>query len=137
MKIGMTGNRDGMSNPQSCRFISIISTLEAECEFHHGDCVGSDAEAWAVACAFGLHTVCHPPAIQNLRAFTENDEQREFASYFERNRAIVDETDILYGFPKTMFETKGGTWYTINYADKQGKHVVIIWPNGTIEERNI
>jgi hypothetical protein len=28
--------------------------------------------------------------------------------------------------------TGGGTWYTIEYAEKQGKPVKIIWPSGSI-----
>lgn len=29
-------------------------------------------------------------------------------------------------------EQKTGTWYTIRYARKQNKQIVIFWPDGTI-----
>ena len=52
--------------------------------------------------------------------------------YHERNRNIVDATDILVATPKENKGDiyRGGTWYTINYAVSKGKPVYIIWPDG-------
>jgi hypothetical protein len=30
-------------------------------------------------------------------------------------------------------KTGGGTWYTIEFAEKWGKPVAIIWPDGRVE----
>ena len=47
--------------------------------------------------------------------------------YHIRNRYMVDNCDILIAIYNG--ETKGGTAYTVNYARKLGKEIVIIDPN--------
>ncbi len=57
-------------------------------------------------------------------------------TYFARNRDIVDAADLLIATPFNNFEEdRGGTWYTVNYARKRKKPIVIVWPTGkaTIE----
>ena len=47
--------------------------------------------------------------------------------YHIRNRYMVDNCDVLIAIYNG--ETKGGTAYTVNYARKLGKEIVIIDPN--------
>lgn len=50
----------------------------------------------------------------------------------ERNRDVVDASDVLLACPGGMAEEqRSGTWATIRYARKAGKPVVIVWPDGT------
>lgn len=42
--------------------------------------------------------------------------------YFERNRGIVDNSDILYAW--MIKETNTWTWYTVNYAKKKNIKVI-------------
>jgi hypothetical protein len=98
-------------------------------ELHHGDCVGADAEVAKIASSLGIRIVCHPPIKEDLRAFVNSDETREPFSYFERNRHIVDETELLLVVPYQMSQqTSGGTWYTRAYAVKKNKQVKIFLP---------
>ena len=146
-RVGMTGTRDGMTDNQKdlfdmyCEFIYDINDKEHRfCFLHHGDCIGADAEADAIAYRNGFKIWAHPPSKTALRAFVEVINRRALSSdpkgYFERNRDIVNMSELMFGFPKTEFETRGGTWYTINYAKDKKKPLVIIYPSGIIEEHN-
>lgn len=48
--------------------------------------------------------------------------------FHERDKAMVDDCDIVISLlhPEA---TKGGTFYTVKYAEKMGKEVYNIWPN--------
>lgn len=102
-------------------------------EFHHGDCVGADAEAHDLAIALAATIVIHPPTNSLSRAHCKGDDSRAPKPYLDRNRDIVDETDVLVAAPADMTEQpKGGTWYTIRYARKQGRVINIVWPDGKL-----
>ena len=124
MKIGVTGTRSGMTEQQFGDVELFLRSVSGE--LHHGDCVGVDVEVAELAKEIGYRTVCHPPINPDLRAFHVSDETREPLSYFARNRKIVDECDLLLVIPyQKTHQTNGGTWYTHDYAVKQGKRVII------------
>lgn len=107
-------------------------------EFHHGDCVGADAQAHDIADECGYGVIIHPPRDYKLRAWKEVPPHmmRAEDSHFSRNRSIVTETTALIATPfEAEEQDRGGTWYTIKYARKIGKTVVLIRPDGTIEQR--
>lgn len=135
-KIGVTGTRSGCSENQLARlhlFLCAYVVNHGPTELHHGDCVGADAETAQIARSYGYKIVCHPPSNNSLRAFEEYDETRKPKEYFERNRDIVNETDLLFVLPKQNTpRNHGGTWYTYNYAQHVGKKAVIIWPDGSV-----
>jgi len=143
LRLGVTGTRYGISTEQEAH---IRAWLEKRfwgrnyrlIEFHQGDCVGADEEVSAIIRE--LHPeckiICHPPKDEKLRAFFECDEYRPPLTYFARNRKIVDESDMLVGFPYHKNRSKGGTWYTINYALKNGVRTGIFHYDGTREMEN-
>lgn len=138
MIIGMTGTRDGMTEAQKTQFKKGLLHLKA-ITLHHGDCVGADADAHNIADKLRhLDIVIHPPISDKFRAFKNGPSCTILAEkiYFARNRDIVNESEILIGTPRSMVETKGGTWYTINYGKKSGKRVYIIHPDGNVERHN-
>jgi hypothetical protein len=113
--------------------------------FHHGDCKGADDEAADavknlrdIARKYrGISIVCHPPADNTHRAFNKHAEVTlEPKTHFARNRDIVNACDLLIATPwqteRPPKGTGGGTWYTIEFAEKQGKPVMIIWPDGNV-----
>lgn len=132
MKIGFTGTRYGMSEAQKREVRALLQKLHGPgAVFHHGDCVGSDVEAAQIAYELGFRIVCHAPIKESDRAFfPHNDEVRPPKSYFARNRDIVDETDQLIGTPIGPDQGSGGTWYTINYARRRGKAVIVVDRHG-------
>lgn len=129
MKIGFTGTQNGMTKEQ--RYMLFYVLTECEGEFHHGDCIGADAQAHDIAEERGLHIVIHPPDIMKKRAFKRGSQIRQAKPYLYRNRDIVNECDELIATPKEFDEQKrSGTWSTIRYARKMKKKVTIIYPNG-------
>lgn len=158
MKVGFTGTREGLTHEQYDQFgIGRIVLSFKPTEFHHGACVGADHYAAceidmsrddaAVVFSRGADTyggwdgvckiVAHP---SNLKAATSelaisiSDEVREPKPPLDRNRDIVDSTDILIACPKGPEERRSGTWSTIRRARKLGRRIIIIYPDGSIVE---
>jgi hypothetical protein len=100
--------------------------------FHHGDCVGADAEADTLAKQTMRPVIIHPPTNNRFRAFCTNArETREAQPYLQRNGAIVRECDVLIATPRTDAEQRrSGTWSTIRYARKLSKPILLISPSG-------
>jgi hypothetical protein len=71
-----------------------------------------------------------------LRAYHESDKILPTKSYFARNRDIVDASNMLIGFPAHRSRGKGGTWYTIKYAEKLGVKTGIFYADGEREMLN-
>jgi hypothetical protein len=139
MKVGFTGTRNGMTREQIARVRQALAQSWREgAEFHHGDCLGADAEAATHARDLGYRIVCHPPIDQSLRAFFPSDETRQPLTYFARNREIVKAVDQMLAAPPTIErQPRGGTWYTVDYADKIGRPLVIAPPDGSVETRRL
>ena len=135
MKIGITGTRSGCTEAQFNKLRSILDNYTSNTEFHHGDCVGVDAEAALLAKELGMKIISHPPEKDELRAYVPYDECREKFSYFKRNRNIVDSVNLLIVVPwQSEWSSNGGTWYTHDYARKHSVETLIIWPDGTYEK---
>lgn len=128
MKLGFTGTQQGMSAMQAKLLRSELQ-LYKPTEFHHGDCVGADAEAHEIVEAEfpNIKIVVHPPINPAKRAFKWGDEGRIAKDYLMRNRDIVNETDRLVAAPKgDTEELRSGTWATIRYAIKARKPYTIL-----------
>jgi len=133
MKIGFTGTREGMTDAQKeC----LSKGLAVGDHFHHGACIGADAEAHTIAKDLGLYIVVHLPLSDKKMIECIGDECRIPTDYLTRDHNIVDETEILYACPKGKKELlRSGTWATIRYAVKTKKIVMIFYPDGTVEAR--
>ena len=136
MNVGFTGSRNGMTPEQKEEFVSVMEFLKIDLTaavFHHGDCVGADAEAHDIAKEMGFVIVIHPPESVQHRAWsTGADLIVEEKTYLARNRDIVINSDILIGTPPTNHHISyGGSWYTIDYSKKIPRcQTFIIYPNG-------
>lgn len=100
-------------------------------EFHHGDCVGADAEAhdFVRELAPKCTIVGHPPNIDRYRAFKQCDVLWPCKPYLVRDRDIVVCADRLIATPKGSHEIlRSGTWTTIRYARKAKKEPIVIKP---------
>ena len=87
-------------------------------------------EAAVLAKEIGYKIISHPgPSLDGLRAFVECDESRDPASHFKRNRTIVDVCDYLLVVPlQNEPQSRGGTWYTYDYAVKKNKPFMVFYP---------
>lgn len=130
MKIGVTGTREGANDRQLTAVIAYMESLGLGHELHHGDCQGVDVEVAAAARQLGWRIVCHPPVLTEAQGHFGGDEIRRPKGYLERDRNIVDETELLIVVPKhDQWQPRGGTWYTHDYAVKKGKPLKIFYPN--------
>lgn len=137
MIVGFTGTKRGQTPRQRAATRALFAKLGVTV-LHHGDCVGSDAEADYDARRLGATIVIHPPNDDELRAFCDwsmPHEIRDLKPYLERNHDIVNEgVDGLIATPKEMDEVlRSGTWSTIRYAHKVGRRLLIIYPDGTYD----
>ncbi len=61
----------------------------------------------------------------------------ESKPYLERNRDIVDASEVLIACPSTREEVmRSGTWATVRYARKKGMKITLIFRDGTCEKEN-
>lgn len=136
MELGITGTQKGMTEAQFASLRMLIQYIDID-KIHGGDCIGFDSECILLVNELrpDIKTVGHPPSNPKKRMFLEYDELREEKDYPIRNRAIVDETDMLLACPEQENEIiRSGTWSTVRYARKTGKTVIIIKPDGTWAE---
>lgn len=138
MKIGFTGTRQGMT-PQQRTSLSFVLRAYVQTNgsnrlpFHHGDCIGADSEAHNIARDLGCYIIIHPPTKSSNRAYRGGDFVHATLPYMDRNRAIVAECDVIIGCPKE-YDTvrRSGTWATMRFAQRAGKPVVMIRPDGEV-----
>jgi hypothetical protein len=147
MILGFTGTQKGMTDRQISSITQLLLKLRPT-EWHHGDCIGADDESHMIARSIGTpRIVVHPPVDPKKRAYVEHGALsiiecgsqpftlivREPKPYIERNHDIVDESNEIIATPGTPYEElRSGTWATVRYAQKVGKKVTLIMPDGTV-----
>lgn len=130
MILGFTGTRHGMTVEQAAVVAGVMA--EGWDEFHHGDCVGADAEAHGLAVDAGIRVVSHPPVDGRLRAWCVVDEQRAPLPYLARNALIVEACGLLVVCPAEFDEQqKGGTWWTWRHAVRLLHRRLMVRPDGS------
>lgn len=137
--VGFTGTRVGMQLNQKLELAEYFCYLKTNgyTHFHHGDCIGADAQAAKLAKQFGFILVCHPghPRDKNntmYRAFTDfNDVTHEVKPFIKRDKEIVDAVETVIATPAGKEVVRSGTWTTLRYCKRQGKPSHIIYPSRT------
>jgi hypothetical protein len=106
--------------------------------FTHGDCIGADTDAHNLIVSNKLinndKIYKRPFNLTKQRSFTkEGINIAEPIAPLDRNKLIVDGTDILIAIPDTYKEVlRSGTWSTIRYAKLIKREFYIIYPDGKI-----
>ena len=132
-KIGFTGTRKGMTQKQKESLDTLLGEFPYQSEFHHGDCIGADAEAHDIAALMHYLIWIHPPKNSSQQAFKPGPHFGPPEEYLVRNKRIVRATDLLVACPgETQMHTRSGTWSTVRYATLLGKSVKIVFPDGRI-----
>jgi hypothetical protein len=130
-RIGFTGTQQGMTSAQRYSVEELLQKLGGN-EFHHGDCIGADAQAHGIAYRIGYRIHIHPPVVSTKRAYCFHyDLMYTLKPYLDRNHDIVDACQVLVATPKEFDEQlRSGTWATIRYARKRGVRVFLVLPDG-------
>lgn len=132
MTFGFTGTQRGMALRQRKAVRQLLYHVRV---LHLGDCIGADAEAYEEATDLGIRRIGHPPSDGGRRAFLAYDEERAPKSYIARNKDIAKEgIDGLIAAPKGFVEEqRSGTWATIRAAQRLGRYVMIVLPDGRVK----
>ena len=129
--IGITGSRHGCTPTQWVGLVhELAKGIRRDVCFHHGDCVGVDAEAHQIAVRFGFTIVVHPPVVPMFRAYTSADERLREKPYLARNYDIVQAVRLLIVVPSgpEADNPRSGTWATYRMAVKAGVETAVIMP---------
>lgn len=134
-EVGFTGTRSGMNPRQLDELTEYLKDLLEDFPsvvFHHGGCVGADAQAHAIVKALGIPVMVHP-ASTVAKKWKANLEKPYFAYEpkppLERNHDIVDLCDVLIAAPRTCDEEpRSGTWSTVRYARRTEVHIYYLFP---------
>jgi hypothetical protein len=146
--IAATGTREPVSDAQRAWVYQTFEqgVLDGSIQrIHHGACTGADAFIHEVALESGIHIDVWPPiltkhlapqCILNHPLVTVHHAM----PYFNRDREVVrGGVAGLIALPRQDSqptpESWGGTWYTVDFAERLGRSVVICYPNGEVEKR--
>ena len=99
----------------------LVNSLDINNTVVSGGCRGVDSWAIDAAIRRGMRTHIVLPSIYQTMNYGEIVEE-----YYRRNREVVNCSDEVYAFVSKDMEKKGGTWYTINFANEKGKKVTIL-----------
>lgn len=133
--IGFTGTQKGLAPAQANQLKLRLHEFQKQCIgplwFHHGDCIGADTDADAIAKELGYLIHVHPPTNVSKRAFCNADRRSIELPYMARNQVIVDSSRFMFACPKGFEEEhRSGTWATIRRARNRIIPLTIIWPDG-------
>lgn len=143
-EIGFTGTQRGMTLGQMASFVQIAGHIQSSVpkwRFHHGDCLGADAEAHDIAKGAGAVVVIHPGTDDQgkspNRAHCVGHETLPAWPYLLRNKDIVNAVELLVAAPATVSEVvRSGTWATIRYARGKSKNLVTLSPEPSTLRRS-
>lgn len=137
--IGFTGTRNKVPIKREIALFKLMTSLSMknkEITFVHGGCTGADQLFHEVAVGIrNLHgknikIEVYPGHSKNGNflhkgRYLNADVIHESKPYFERNRLIVDRSDLMIAIPP-LHNAGGGTHYTIDYSLKQNKTLKIL-----------
>ena len=134
-RMGFSGTHKGMTDHQRQSLIYLLRELVPN-EFHHGDCIGSDAEAHMLVRDYSPATKIHIHPGHNYsgesptRARMKGDVWYAPKHYLDRDWDIVIATDYLVATPEKDREVlRSGTWATLRRAKRLSKSYMILSRN--------
>lgn len=127
MIAGFTGSRNGM-NKHQCKELKRLLKKHKVNILHHGCCIGADEQAHDIARTLSIRIIGHPPNDEEALSLCTGDcdvliPER---SYLDRNRDIVDDSEMLFVGPDGPEKLRSGTWSTKRYAKQVGKRFIIL-----------
>jgi hypothetical protein len=140
---GFTGTRHGITDAQLGWLYSELEDLRPAV-VHHGACTGADLAVHQACLDIEIPVHVWPPintaflapqCIQAHRLVTIHPAMH----YLPRDREIVKNATVLKALPRQESQPDpmqwGGTWYTVDFAQRVYKPVDICYPSGRVETR--
>lgn len=132
--VGFLGTAKGMTDGQKDRLRMALGR-SLPTNFHHGDSLGAEEEAHAVARSFGMHIVAHPSFLSELRAYCPADEVRPLRSARDRKLELMRAVDTLLVAPATAVEKPdSASWDAVRMARRLGVKLWLLLPDGTAKQ---
>ena len=138
--IGFTGTKNGLTFIQKQTVKWVLTYIHDKYNdsfllyFRHGECVGADEQSHLLALNIGYQIIIHPPIKEKYKSEKCNEyfSKLKAKGYLERDRRIVETSQLLIACPKDDNRIGGGTCYTINYAISTNCPVRIIQADGSM-----
>jgi hypothetical protein len=140
MILGFTGTQRGITINQSDRLLYWLEKLWPWDEFHHGDCIGADAQANELILAhFPSSSLnIHPPINPSKRAYCSGALIHPPKEYLPRNKDIVVVSNVMFACPSGDTEQlRSGTWSTVRFSRKISRALCTIFPSGDDSWSNV
>ena len=136
MNLVFTGTRNGMTVEQQRIVRDFLMRSRQFTSFTHGDCVGADVDFHNLVRGYKKGSPIITYRVPGpLCAMSEADLAIDEEDHLSRNRKMVNQSQFLIGTPPTSSPTKrGGTWYTLRYAQEKGKDGLVVYPDGRTED---
>lgn len=135
-----------MTQEQKASFLQVVSRLRylsitdrtSTVTFSHGGCVGADHEAHNLLLTrqMGFRVEIYPASDVDWKYVSRDKGAIKYppAPALERNREIVNRSQILLAAPKTNSQVlRSGTWSTVRYAIGRGVPVLLLKREGGYE----
>lgn len=129
IRVGVSGSRTG-ATPAQLRGLSTLLRLWDATALLHGDCVGVDAQAHAIAMRLGRGSYAYPSNVPGTRAHTERTGailMSEEDHPLDRNRRIVSLCHVLVALPRLGSR---GTWHAVKVARETKRLTVVLDDSG-------
>lgn len=132
-RLFFTGTREGMTLAQLNVVERLLTTYRTEYDtFHHGDCIGADAEAFLIAHCLGYRTEAHPSTVPGTQARTPSTVTHPPKPPLSRNNDLALIGHVGIAAPHSLERLRSGTWACVRCGRARGKMILIIWPDGKL-----
>lgn len=129
MILAITGSREGLTLKQR-RALVVLIHVWGVTTLVHGDCIGVDAQADAIAAEHGIARFAFPSEVTTTRARCDQRGCVYLAKPgmpLARNGRIVERGDITAAFPRA---SSRGTWDAVRKSRALGRPTVVIGDDG-------
>ena len=139
MTLGFIGTRRGLTKVQYDALFVLVQALHLEHSFtqaKHGGAEGADTDFDNICDRHSITRLILPGPDTDTSGFIHGSFLlAEPEGNLKRNRTIVACSSIMIGCPYEMVEqNRGGTWYTIRFAQKHQCPIYIVYPDGSISK---
>ena len=125
MNIGIVGARKHRDRQSA---IDLFMSLPAEATIIANSCKGVCTWVKEVAEERGMKVIVFAPDLENIRAWFDIPKR-----YYQRNKEMVEECDLLHAFISAEDGFIGGTRFETEYAVSIGTPVQVHWESGVSE----
>lgn len=130
MILGFSGTQVGMNDFQLENLRKYLDMNSVDVTGVHGVCVGADEQFHDELKIRGIPIIGRPCTILDKRAkISDGDFTKLFSPEppLDRNKKIVNSSDVMIVAPKGPEVLRSGTWMTYRYAKSRSVPILFLW----------